>query len=311
MDTNNVYDFLVIGAGSAGTSAAMYATRLNLKTAMIGEVPGGLITTTSEVENWPGIKLISGPDLGMALLDHATSFGAPLINEKVKEISRAEAVNFDGKIGGFELKTASHNYFAKTVLIATGTKHKHLGVPGEDTFSAKGVSYCALCDAGFFKNKVVAVVGGGDAAVIEAQILAEKASKVYLIVRRDALRAEPVNERKLKENPKIEILFNTRIAEIIGTLKVEKIKLISGEELVLDGVFIAIGHDPVSELAEKFGVELNEKKEIKISRKSETNIPGLYAAGDVTDTHFKQAIIAAAEGVTAAFNAFEFIKKAE
>ena len=286
----------------------MYATRLNLKTAMVGEIPGGLITTTSDVENWPGIKKISGPDLGMALLDHATSFGAPLLNERVIEVNKAPADVFGGK-EGYELKTGSNLYYARTVLFATGTKHKELGVPGEKEFSAKGVSYCALCDAGFFREKIVAVVGGGDAALIEAQILSERAARVYLIVRKDVLRAEPVNTEKVKNNPKIEVMFNTRIAEIAGGTKVERIKLVSGEEIVLDGVFIAIGHSPVSDLAEKTGVLVNDHKEIIINRKSETNLPGVYAAGDVTDSHFKQAIIAAAEGVTAAFSAYEYIKR--
>ncbi len=304
---NNFFDFVTIGAGSAGCSAAMYATRLNLKAAMIGEVPGGLITTTSDVENWPGTKKISGPDLGMALLDHATSFGAKLINERVLEVNKNVTL-FEGR-GGYELKTASNAYFARTVLFATGTRHKQLGVPGEKEFAAKGVSYCALCDAGFFRNKVVAVVGGGDAALIEASILAEMAAKVYLIVRRDVLRAEPVNAEKVSKNAKIEIRFNTQIVEIAGGGKVEKIRLNSGEEIVLDGVFIAIGHDAVSDAAEKLGVAVNERKEIIINRKSETNLPGIYAAGDVTDSHFKQAIIAAAEGVAAAFSAYEYIKR--
>lgn len=307
MEENNIFDFVAVGAGSAGCSAAMYATRLNLKTAMIGEVPGGLITTTSDVENWPGIKKISGPDLGMALLDHATSFGAKLINETVVEIRRDESL-FAGA-GGYELKTGSNAYQARTVLMAMGTRHKELGVPGEKDFSAKGVSYCALCDAGFFRNKVVAVVGGGDAALIEAQILSERAAKVYLIVRRDVLRGEPVNAERVLNNAKIEIRYNTRIAEICGGVKVEKIKLESGEEIILDGVFIAIGHAPVSDVAEKLGVKLNDHREIVINRKSETNLPGVYAAGDVTDSHFKQAIIAAAEGVTAAFSAYEYIKR--
>lgn len=310
----NSFDFIAIGAGCAGAAAAMYATRLNLKTAIIGEMPGGLITTTSEVENWPGIKKISGPDLGMAILDHALFFGTKFINEKVLEINHGSTggtVPLPNQKSLFQLKTASNVYFAKTVLIATGTKHMELGVPGEKEFSAKGVSYCALCDAGFYKEKTVAVVGGGDSAAIEAMILAEKAAKVYLLVRRDVMRAEPVNANKVKSNPKIEIRYSTKIAEIIGDAKVNKIRLDSDEELNLDGVFVAIGHSPVSELAAKAGVSLTDHKEIKINRRSETNIPGLYAAGDVTDSRFKQAIIASAEGVAAAFSAYEYIKQNE
>ena len=300
-DPQNVYDFLVIGAGCGGASGAMYATRLNLKTAIIGEMPGGLISTTSDVENWPGIKKINGADLGMSILDHAMSFGATFINEKVLEIVKVESE--------FEVKTASRSYFARTVLFATGTSHAELGVPGEKEFAAKGVSYCALCDAGFYKEKVTAIVGGGDAAAKEALILAEKAAKVYLIVRRDILRAVPANAERIKGNPKIEIKYNSQVAEIIGSAKVEKIKLVSGEELAIDGLFVAIGHSPVSGIAEKLGVELNESKEIKINRKCETNIPGVFAAGDVCDNELKQAIVAAAQGVTAAFGAFEYLKK--
>lgn len=307
MDTSEMFDFITIGAGCAGASAAMYATRLNMKTAMIGEMPGGLITTTQDVENWPGIKKISGPDLGLAVFEHATSFGAKFFNEKVTDIEKAE--KDDTGFHGYIVKTASNSYKTRTLLFATGTKHLELGVKGEKEFASKGVSYCALCDAGFFRNKTVAVVGGGDAAVVEAMILAEKAAKVYLIVRRDVLRAEPVNAKRVNNNPKVEIKFNSQIAEIIGTGKVEKIRLVSGEEIVLDGVFISIGHSPVSELAGQTGVELNNHREIKINRKGETNLPGIYAAGDVTDSGFKQAIIASAEGVTAAFNAYEFIKK--
>ncbi len=305
----DIYDFLVIGAGSGGASAAMYATRLNMKTAMVGEMPGGLITTTDEVENWPGLKKIKGVDLGMSIVDHAMSFGAGFINEKALEVKKAVTEPVEGKMSGYIVKTGSGEYMAKTVLLATGTKHNELGVPGEKEFSAKGVSYCALCDAGFFKEKTVAVVGGGDAAVIEALILAEKAAKVYLIVRKDILRAEPVNAGRLIANAKVEIRYNTQISEILGTSRVEKIRLVSGEELALDGIFIAIGHTPLSGLSEQLGVQLNQHKEIMINKNTETNIPGIFAAGDVADTGFKQAIVAASEGVTSAYYAYQYLKK--
>jgi len=299
-----MYDFVIIGGGASGMSSAMYSSRLGLKTLVLAEMPGGLITTTHLVENWPGTKQISGPDLGISFYEHAKISGAEIKNESVKKVEKKDKF--------FKVATSSGEYEGKSILFATGTQHRHLGVPGEKEFENKGVSYCALCDGGFFKNKVVAVVGGGDSAAKEAIFLSEHASKVYLIVRRDILRAEPINADKISKTPKIEILYKTEIEEILGTNKVEKIRFkktegkYSEKEIPVDGVFMAIGHIAQTDLAKELGVELNEKGEIKINRKTETNIPGVFAAGDCADTEFKQAITGSAEGVTAAYYAFHY-----
>lgn len=311
METKNIYDFLIVGAGCAGASAAMYAARLNLKAAMVAVLPGGLITTTHLVENWPGIKNISGPDLATALLDHAFSYNVPLINETVLEIKKAVAAPAEGKQSGFIVKTKSNTYYAKTVLIATGSEWKKLGAPGENELANKGVSYCALCDGGFFRGKTVSVVGSGDSAAKEAILLTEFCPKVYMFVRGDKVKGEAPNIKRLMENPKIEIRYKTEIAEIMGNGKVEKVKLKSGEELDMQAVFIAVGHLPLSGLAVQVGAELNEKNEIKINRQSETNVPGIFGAGDVCDTKFKQAITGAAEAVTASFFAYEYLSRTE
>lgn len=308
MTDSNIYDLLIIGAGCAGASGAMYASRMNLKTAMIGELPGGLITTTHLVENWPGIKSCTGPELAQMLLDHASAFGVPLFNERVTEVTKAVQNPAEGTQSGYILKTGSHTYQAKTVLFATGTEYRKMGVPGEKELANKGVSYCALCDGALFKGKTVAVVGGGDSAAKEALLLAEHCPKVYLIVRKDVLRAEPVNyDRILAKKDRIEILYQTEIKEIAGEKKVEKIVLKDGKEIPMQGVFVAIGHLALSGLAEKLGVALNDKKEIIINRSSQTSMPGIFAAGDVADSHFKQAITGAAEAVTAAYFAFDYL----
>jgi thioredoxin reductase (NADPH) len=294
-----MYDFIIIGGGISGLSAAMYASRLGLKTLTLTEMPGGLITTTHLVENWPGTKSISGPDLGMAFYEHAQVSGAEIKMEKAQEIQKTDNI--------FKIKTASNEYEGKSLLIATGTHHRKLGVPGEKELENKGVSYCALCDGGFFKEKNVCVVGGGDSAAKEAIFLSEHAKKVYLIVRRDVLRAEPINADHIDKNDKIEILYKTEIEEIIGTDKVEKVKFQGGKELPMDGVFLAIGHIAQTDLAKNLGVDLNSRGEIKINRKSETNVPGVFAAGDCVDTEFKQAITGSAEGVSAAYFAYHFV----
>ncbi|MFC1616570.1 NAD(P)/FAD-dependent oxidoreductase, partial [Patescibacteria group bacterium] len=288
----------------SGLSAAMYGTRLGLNTLTLAELPGGLITTTHLVENWPGIKSVSGPDLAIALMDHAQAAGAEIKSERVQNVEKNSE-------SGFKVTTGSNEYEGKTILFATGTEHKKLGVPGEKELENKGVSYCALCDGAFFKEKTVCVVGGGDSAAKEAIFLSEHCKKVYLIVRKDYLRAEPLNAERIDKNDKIEILFKHQIEEIIGTDGVEKIKFKpgegthSGKELQMEGVFMAIGHNAQTDLAKELGVELNDRGEIKINRRSETNLKGVFAAGDCSDTEFKQAITGSAEGVTASYYAYQ------
>lgn len=296
------YDIAVIGGGCAGASAAMYGARFNLKTIMFAEQPGGLITTTHLVENYPGIKSISGPDMGMVFVEHAQVSGAELNFSRVNQLSK------EGDL--FKLGTGSGDFMAKTVVLATGTKHKHLGVPGEEEYANKGVSYCALCDAAFFKEKTVAIVGGGDSAAIEANIMTQHAAKVYVLVRKDFMRAEPVNLVRIEKDPKVEILYETEIAEINGDgEKVTYVILKSGDKLELDGVFMAIGHDPQNDLAKQIGAELDGRGFVIVNREAETNVPGFYAAGDITDAQFKQAIIGAAEGVYGSVKAYEYIQE--
>ncbi len=310
----NTYDFIIVGGGCSGLSGGMYGNRLGLKSLILAELPGGLITTTHLVENWPGVITTSGPDLAIALQKHAEASGAEMKNEIVSKIEKLG--DGDG-CPRFKVTANSNEYIGKTVLIATGTKHRKLGVPGEKELENRGVSYCALCDGAFFKEKVVCVVGGGDSAAKEALFLSEHASKVYIIVRRDVLRAEPINQKRIDKNDKIEILFKHQIEEILGTNSVEKVRFKEGEgkhsgrELEMQGVFMAIGHDAQTDLAKDLGVELNEKNEIKINRKAETSIKGVFAAGDCCDSEFKQAITGAAEAVTASYYAYHLITTSE
>lgn len=306
-----MYDFLIIGGGCSGLSAAMYGTRLGLKTLTLAELPGGLITTTHLVENWPGIKSISGPDLAMSLYEHAAAVGAEIKSERARKV---EALPDDK---GYRVTTGSNEYEAKSIMFATGTEHKKLGVPGEKELENRGVSYCALCDGAFFKGQVVGIVGGGDSAAKEALFLTEHASKVYIVVRKGFLRAEPINEKRVLENEKIEILFEHEIEEILGTENVEKIRFkpgtgkFSGQELEMQGLFMAIGHTAQTQLAGELGVELNNHGEIVINRRSETNLRGVFAAGDCCDTEFKQAITGSAEAVTASYFAYHYCKGGE
>ncbi|MBI4235047.1 FAD-dependent oxidoreductase [Candidatus Peregrinibacteria bacterium] len=302
------YDFIIIGGGCSGLSAAMYGTRLGLKTLTLAEMPGGLITTTHLVENWPGIKTISGPDLATQLYDHAIAAGAEIKNERAVKV--AKLPDKEG-FPQYQVTTTSGEYVGKSLLFATGSKHRKLNAPGEKEYENRGVSYCALCDGAFFKEKVVCIVGGGDSAAKEALFLSEHASKVYIVVRRDVLRAEPINGERVKKNAKIEVLFKSEIEEILGDGKnVTGVRFkagegkFSGQTVEMQGVFLAIGHDAQTELAGQLGVALNDKKEIIINRRTETNLEGVFAAGDCCDTEFKQAITGSAEAVTASYFAF-------
>ena len=307
------YDFLVLGAGGTGLAAAMYGARLGLKTLVLGatsgsELPiGGVITTTNYVENYPGFKKIVGIELAKNIEEHAREYDLVTIkNEKAKEITKKNDL--------FLVKTEKAEYETKTLLFATGTKWKKLDVPGSLEYENKGVNYCALCDGPLYKDKTVAVVGGSDSAAIDALLLAEHAKKVYIIYRKEKIHAEPINLDKIEKNKKIEIINNTNVIEIKGDKFLSSIILDKeyngNKELALEGLFIAIGHEVLSDLAKPLGIKTNEKQEIIINHQtSETNVAGIYAAGDVTDKQFKQLITGVADGCTAAYSAYEYIKK--
>lgn len=309
---DNNYDFIILGAGVTGLAAAMYAARLGLKTLCLGashgsELPvGGVITTTNVVENYPGFIRLTGTELSEKIREHTLSYDLVTIKEE-----KAESVE---KKDYFFVKTDKSIYKGKTILFATGTKWRKLpeSVRGSREFENRGVNFCALCDGPLFKNRIVAVIGGSDSAAKDALVLTEHAKKVYIIYRGEQIHPEPVNMERIKANKKIEIINKANVVEIRGKQVVESVVLDrehkGSKELKLDGIFVAIGHIALSDLAKPLGVKLNEKGEMIIDHKtSETNIKGVYAAGDVADKPFKQAITGVAEGCTAAYSAYEYI----
>jgi len=310
---NKEYDLIILGAGGAGLAAGMYAGRLGLKTLILGhshgsEDPiGGVITTTNIVENYPGYIKLTGSEIAKKLEEHAKSYDKVEIKQEL--VTKVQKQN-----NCFMVNTENSEFKTKTILFATGTKWKKLEVPGGREFENKGVNYCALCDAPLFKNKIVSIVGGSDSAAKDALVLAEHAKKVYIIYRGEQIHPEPINLERVKSNKKIEIINNTNVIEVKGDKFVSSVILDkpykNSKELKLDGVFVAIGHVVLSDLAKPLGVKLNKAGEIIIDHKtSETNITGVYAAGDVADKPFKQLITGVAEGVTAAYSAFEYITK--
>jgi thioredoxin reductase (NADPH) len=296
-----MHDVIIIGSGVAGLGAAIYARRFEMKTLVIGELEGGVITQTHLVENYPGFTSLSGFELAQKLLTHAKELEAEFKTAKVESVEKIE--------NGFRVKVGEENFEAKSVVLATGTFHRKLEVKGEAEFTNKGVSYCATCDAAFFKEKAVAVVGGSDSAVKESLVAAQHASKVVILYRGEKLRAEPINIRRMEAAGNIEVKCCVNITEVYGGNTVEGVKLDNGEDLKLDGVFVEVGRIPQTEIAKNLGVDLNEKGEIKINRFAQTNMEGVFAAGDATDADWKQAITGVAEGANAANQAFEYISK--
>lgn len=309
------YDLIVIGAGGAGLAAAMYGGRLGLNTLVLGasngsELPvGGVITTTNIVENYPGFIRISGLELAKKIREHAESYkDVKIKSENVESVEKLKCC--------FHVKTKKEEYTAKAIIFATGTKFKKLpdSVKGAKELERRGVNYCALCDGPLYKEKIVAVIGGCDSAAKEALILAEYAKKVYIIYRGDEIHPEPKNLEQIKKNSKIEIINRANVVEVKGSAKVEGVILDrthNGEkEIKLDAIFVAIGHEVLSDVAKKLGVKTNEKGEIIIDHKTcKTSMKGIFAAGDVTDKDFKQLIISVAEGCLAAFSAYEYVSK--
>jgi len=309
----NDFDYVIIGAGGTGLASAMYAARLGLKTLCLGfshsvELPvGGVITTTHLVENYPGFESISGPDLAKKIEDHARAYDLVTIKEE-----RANTITKKGN--DFVVKTENATYTGKALMFATGTKWKKLpeSVKGAKEYEHKGIAYCALCDAPLFKNKITCIVGGSDSAAKDALVLSEHAKKVYVIAR-SQLHPEPINARRIKEKKNIEVIEGTNIVEIKGAQFVSSVVLDKAykgkKELEMQGVFVAIGHDVLTELAQTLGVKVNQKKEIITDKEARTNLEGVFAAGDCADTPFKQLITGVAEGCIGAHSAYEYINE--
>lgn len=301
---------LIIGSGPAGYTAAIYASRANLSPVLYeGHQPGGQLTTTTEVENFPGYPNgVNGTQLMEDLRSQAERFGAAIRSGYVTDV--------DFSVRPFKVTIDSSKVLeAQTVIIATGAAAKYLGLPGEQKYQGAGVSACATCDGFFYRDRTVAVVGGGDTACEEASYLASLAKKVYLIVRKDYLRASKVMQQRVLENPKIEVLFNTNTVELLGTDYVEGARLVEHKdtereqifEIAIDGFFLAIGHQPNTKVfAGK--VALDEQGYIvTYGGMTNTSVPGVFAAGDVADPHYRQAIVAAASGCRAAMDAEKYL----
>jgi len=303
---------LIIGSGPAGYTAAIYAARAMLKPILVyGSEPGGQLSTTTDVQNYPGYSdVIQGPWLMDQMKEQSKAVGTEMIEDHIKEINLKEkpfkAIGDSGQ-----------EYTGDTIIISTGAQARWLNLKSEQDFRGFGVSGCATCDGFFFKEKEVAVIGGGNAAVEEAMFLTKFATKVKLIHRRDKLRAENLLQKKLKENPKIEIIWDSVLEEVLGDknpkgvtgIKIKNIKTNKSSEIKLHGLFIAIGHDPATSL---FKDQLNMDKEgylITIPDSTKTNIPGVFAAGDVKDKIFRQAVTAAGMGCMAALEAEKYLSK--
>lgn len=297
------YDIIIIGGGPAGLAAGLYASRRNLRTLVIFQLLGGQMSYAPSVENYPGSSPIPGVKLAEKMKKQAKKFGCQFKMETVVDL------DLKGEIK--KVKTTEKQYKARAVIIATGSHYRKLESEGEDRFIGKGVSYCANCDGPLYTGKKVAVIGGSDTAVKSALYLSEIASETFLIHRRDQLRAEEANQENLKKSS-VKIIWNSVVDRIEGDKFVNKIIIKDvntneTKELAVDGVFVEIGEIPTTEIVKAAGVEINDKNFIKVNDKFETNIPGVFAAGDVTGS-FAQIVVAAAEGAETATNAYLFLK---
>lgn len=307
MAEEKIYDVVIIGAGPAGMTAAVYASRANLSTLMLERgIPGGQMANTEDVENYPGYESILGPDLSNKMFEHAKKFGAEYAYGEVKEI-----------IDGEEYKTidaGSKQYKTRTIIISTGAEYKKIGVPGEKELGGRGVSYCAVCDGAFFKNRELFVIGGGDSAVEEGVYLTRFASKVTIVHRRDELRAQKILQERAFANEKVDFIWNSTLKSINEKDgKVGSVTLISTvdgteKELPADGVFIYIGMLPLTKPFQSLGIT-NANGYIETNDRMETKIPGIFAAGDVREKQLRQIVTATGDGSIAAQSAQHYIEE--
>jgi len=302
-----MHDLIIVGSGPAGLTAAIYAARYTLQTLVIGSSPGGQVAESGRIENYPGFKGISGLELTQRMVEQAEALGAEILRKEVSKIEIRE--------GDFAVFCEAEVFTARSLILAIGVKPRKLGVPGEAELLGKGVSYCALCDAPLYRDKVVAMVGGGDSALDGALELSGHARKIYLIHRRDEFRAKPDFVARAKKNPGIEFILSTNIIQINGEDHVESVTLDKSYhgkmELPVEGVFIEIGNVPDRTLAEAVGLRLDANGYVEVGEDMSTNIKGIFAAGDITNgsNRMKQIVTACAEGAIAAQSAYNYNRR--
>ena len=307
MADSDIYDLIIVGGGAGGLSAGIYAMRAALNTVLIEKgIPGGQMAMTDDVENYPGFDRIGGPELSMKFSQHAETYGLETINDEV--------VAVEPGLEYHRVKLANEAVLkAYAVIIGTGGSPRKLNVPGETEYYGKGVSYCGVCDGFFFREKTVVVVGGGDTAAEEALYLAKLAKQVYLVHRRDALRAGMILQERVKAECKIEILWNSVVTHIDaddeGVRKVELKDTQNGDtrDLDTDGVFIFVGYEPNNKLVPQ-GTKMNAEGYVVTDEKCETNVPGIYAVGDLREKYAKQIVLSAADGCVAALAAAHYVE---
>lgn len=295
-----IYDLIIIGTGPAGLTAAIYAARYNLDALVIGIIPGGTAGEAYKICNFPSYAETTGVELMTKMINQVKKLGVEIKSEEVLNIEK----NAD-----FKVKTNKKEYFAKKIIIAAGLKRRKLIMEREKEFIGKGINYCATCDAGFYKDKIVGIVGGGNSALTSALLSTEFAKKVYIIYRKPRFfRAEPAWVKDVEKNKKIISIFNANITKLKGKDRLESVELDNGKELKLDGLFVEIGSVPGIGLAEKLKIK-TDKNFIKVDKKQRTNISGVFAAGDITDNPLKQIITACGEGAIAANTAYNELGK--
>jgi thioredoxin reductase (NADPH) len=313
-----MYDTIIVGGGPAGLTAGIYSARYLIKTLVLSENTGGQILETTSIENYPGFINIGGMDLANKFKEQYIHNKGELIEEKVENIEKVSKGNQEVdktsvQDNHFIIKTNKNTYEAKSIILTIGSKRRKLNVKGEKEFLNKGVGYCATCDAALYRDLKVAVVGSGNASAEAALLLAQYATDVTILIRKEKMKCEPILLKQIEDNKKISIKNKVNITEIKGDNMVNAVDLDNGEEIKLDGVFIEIGFIPDTTFSEQLNIELDEKKYIKVNAKQATNVKGVFAAGDITDNsdYFAQITTAQGEATVAAQSVFHYIKSME
>ncbi|OGY93305.1 MAG: hypothetical protein A2406_00950 [Candidatus Komeilibacteria bacterium RIFOXYC1_FULL_37_11] len=303
---DKVYDVVIVGAGPSGLTAAIYTSRRSMKTLVISKDIGGQISLTEDVENYPGFESIGGLALAQKFQAQAAKTGVEYLFEEVCQIEKQST-------GDFVVQTGSKKLIkAKTIILAFGLTPRNLEVPGEKELTGKGVTYCATCDGPLYRGKNVVVIGGGNSALDAAEYMSKLANQVYLLVRKDKFRGESVLVDQVRAAKNIKIIFNAAVTEVKGTSRVEALvyQITDGpkEEIAVDGIFVEIGHLASTKWLQNLNLNLTERGEIKITVDNETNVKGIFAAGDITQITYKQAVISAGEGCKAALQAYRYLQ---